>query len=66
MKNFTVGLVLLMAISSNASVKLGNEILVEKKFKPLVGKKIGLITNPSGVKSKLVPTVEILQQAPGV
>jgi uncharacterized protein YbbC (DUF1343 family) len=55
-----------VAISVQATVKLGNEVLVQKKFKPLIGKRIGLITNPSGVNSKFEPTVEILQNAPDV
>jgi len=47
-------------------VKLGNEVLVENGFKPLVGKRVGLITNPSGINSRLETTIEVLRQAPGV
>src|SRR5215218_2662748 len=57
---------LLLTVSSNAAVKLGNEVLVEKQFKPLVGKRIGLITNPSGVNSKFELTIDILRSAPDV
>ncbi len=69
MKNFTRTLLLIIfaaAMSATATVKLGNEVLVEKKFKPLAGKRVGLITNPSGVNSKFETTVEILQKSPEV
>src|SRR5262245_8759981 len=49
-----------------AEVKLGKEVLADKQFKPLQGKRIGLITNPSGVNSHLQSTIEILRNAPGV
>jgi uncharacterized protein YbbC (DUF1343 family) len=47
-------------------VKLGNEVLVEQRFQPLVGKRVGLITNPSGVNSRLENTIDVLRAAPGV
>jgi uncharacterized protein YbbC (DUF1343 family) len=47
-------------------VKLGNEVLVETNFKALVGKRVGLITNPSGINSRLESTVDLLRNAPGV
>src|SRR6478736_4309610 len=47
-------------------VKLGNEVLVETNFKALAGKRVGLITNPSGINSRLESTVEVLRNAPGV
>ena len=59
-------LLLFAAVASNAAVKPGNEVLVEKKFKPLLGKRIGLITNPSGVDSKLNSMVDILHHAPEI
>ena len=48
------------------SVKLGNEVLVQTKFKALAGKRIGLITNPSGVNSQLESTIDVLRAAPDV
>jgi uncharacterized protein YbbC (DUF1343 family) len=48
------------------SVKLGNEVLVESGFKILQGKRVGLITNPSGVNRNLQTTIEVLRNAPGV
>ena len=49
-----------------ARVKLGNEVLVETHFRVLAGKRVGLITNPSGVNSRLESTVDLLRSAPGV
>jgi len=49
-----------------AQVKLGNEVLEESQFKVLKGKRIGLITNPSGVNRRLESTIEVLRRAPGV
>jgi len=51
---------------ARAEVKLGNEVLAESQFKVLQGKRIGLITNPSGVNRQLESTVEVLRAAPGV
>jgi uncharacterized protein YbbC (DUF1343 family) len=47
-------------------VKLGNEVLAEHGFRELAGKRIGLITNPSGVNRRLETTIEVLRAAPGV
>jgi uncharacterized protein YbbC (DUF1343 family) len=47
-------------------VKLGNEVLVERQFKELAGKRVGLITNPSGVNRQLESTIDVLRRAPGV
>jgi uncharacterized protein YbbC (DUF1343 family) len=47
-------------------VKLGNEVLGQTKFAALAGKKIGLITNPSGVNRQLQSTIDVLRAAPGV
>jgi uncharacterized protein YbbC (DUF1343 family) len=47
-------------------VKLGNEVLVQTKFKVLAGKRVGLITNPSGVNSRLQSTIDVLRAAPNV
>lgn len=49
-----------------ANVRLGNEVLVETGFKAVKGKKLGLITNPSGVNSKLEMTLDVLRSTPGV
>ena len=47
-------------------VKTGIEVLRDRGFKGLVGRKVGLVTNPSGVDSNLNSTVDILYNAPGV
>ncbi len=40
--------------------KPGIEVLIESNFKILQGKRVGLITNPTGITSKFVSTVDIL------
>ncbi len=44
----------------------GIEVLREEHFAPLKGKRVGLITNPTGVDSRLRSTIDILASAPGV
>jgi uncharacterized protein YbbC (DUF1343 family) len=51
---------------TTAEVKLGNEVLVSGGFKALKGKRVGLITNPSGVNRNLDTTIEVLRAAPDV
>lgn len=52
--------------SATAQVRTGIEVLRENNFKPLQGKRVGLITNPTGVDSQLKSTIDILFEAPGV
>lgn len=47
-------------------VKPGIEVLQEMDFAPLVGKRVGLVTNPSGVDHNLRSTIDILNEAPNV
>ena len=47
-------------------VKPGIEVLRENGFEQLKGKRVGLVTNPSGVDSKLRSTIDILFNAPEV
>jgi len=47
-------------------VKPGIEVLQEMDFAPLRGKRVGLVTNPSGVDHNLRSTIEILFEAPEV
>ena len=47
-------------------VKPGVEVLIERDFAGLKGKRVGLVTNPSGVDRYLNSTVDILFNAPGV
>ncbi len=48
------------------SVKPGIEVLRNRGFDALKGKRIGLITNPTGVDNSLKATIDILNEAPGV
>jgi uncharacterized protein YbbC (DUF1343 family) len=52
--------------TARAEVELGNEVLVAGHFKVLQGKRVGLLTNPSGVNRQLVSTIDVLRAAPGV
>lgn len=44
-------------------VKTGIEVLRDSGFGALKGKRVGLITNPTGVDSRLVSTIDILDSA---
>lgn len=59
-------LLLLTSLFTSAKVKPGIEVLRESDFKILEGKRVGLITNPTGVDSQLKSTVDILNEAAGV
>ncbi|MBO5807850.1 MAG: DUF1343 domain-containing protein [Bacteroidales bacterium] len=54
------------ADASTPSVKPGVEVLRDRGFEGLTGKRVGLVTNPSGVDRYLNSTVDILYNAPGV
>lgn len=59
----------ILAISTlvaSAIVKPGVEVLRDGGFEQLQGKRVGLLTNPSGVDNNLVSTIDILAQAKGV
>lgn len=47
-------------------VKPGIEVLRENGFEQLKGKRVGLITNPTGVDNSLKSTIDILNEAPDV
>lgn len=47
-------------------VKPGIEVLRDRGFDILIGKRVGLVTNPSGVDRYLESTIDILYKAPGV
>ncbi len=51
---------------SGQKVKTGVEVLRDSGFKGLEGKRVGLVTNPSGVDSHLKSTIDILHEAPQV
>ncbi len=51
---------------SETVVKPGIEVLRENGFAELKGKRVGLITNPTGIDNSLVSTIDILAKAPEV
>ncbi len=53
-------------LGQTPKVKTGIEVLRENNFDILQGKRVGLITNPTGVDSKLKSTVDILYNAKGI
>lgn len=67
----TLSLFLLLSVhlplsASQPPVKAGIEVLRERGFDILKGKRVGLVTNPSGVDRHLNSTVDILFNAEGV
>ena len=56
----------LSASASSPRVKPGIEVLRDSCFRQLEGKRVGLVTNPSGVDSQLKSTIDILFDAPQV
>ncbi len=55
-----------LAMAQNVKVKTGIEVLKDTNFEILKGKKVGLVTNASGVDSRLKSTADILFEAPEV
>ncbi len=53
-------------IQATGQVKTGIEVLRDQNFEILKGKKVGLITNPTGVDSQLHSTIDILADAEDV
>ena len=60
---FAVGTV---ASAQKVRVKTGIEVLQDEHFRRLEGKRVGLITNPTGVDHRLRSTIDILHEAPNV
>jgi len=54
------------AIASGPKVKPGLEVFLEKHLDLVRGKKVGLITNPSGIGRNLESAASMLRRAPGV
>lgn len=63
-----VYLITVMVQSSNAQpvIKTGLEVLKEQNFSVLEGKRVGIVTNPTGVDNKLKSVADILVAAPNV
>lgn len=64
--------ILVMIVASSTGqpkpkpVKTGIEVLRDQGFGLLKGKRVGLITNPTGITSSFQQTVDVLAAAPGV
>ena len=52
--------------AATSQIRTGIEVLLEQNFEPLAGKRVGLITNPTGVNSNLKSTIDILAGAANV
>lgn len=70
-KSFITLLLVIQALTASStlrsqSVETGLEMLVRSKFEILQGKRVGLITNPTGVNRELQSCVDIIFDAPGV
>ena len=65
MKKLVIALLFFNGIVA-AQVKPGIEVLRDEGFKILEGKRVGLLTNPTGVDSRLKSAIDILFEAPNV
>ena len=54
------------AFAQKIRIQTGIEVLKNRNFKILEGKRVGLITNPTGVDNQLKSTIDILHEAPNV
>src|SRR6266568_5101935 len=57
--------VLTLVPEAKAQVQLGSDVLASNGFQELQGKRVGLITNPSGVNRNGESTIDLLRRAPG-
>ncbi len=51
---------------SGGRVVSGLEVLAERRFRPLAGRRVGLVCNPTAVTRGLVHAADLLHAAPGV
>ena len=58
----TLFIILLSGLSLQAQVKPGIEVLRDRGFDILKGKRVGLVTNPSGIDRNLKSTIDILNE----
>lgn len=47
-------------------MKLGLDIFLEEKYNQFIGKRIGLVTNMTGVNQKLIPTIDLFFEHPDI
>ncbi len=62
----TIALASLIGTASAQNIKTGIEVLKSQNFKILEGKRVGLITNPTGFDNNLKSTIDILHEAANV
>lgn len=60
------GLIIATSTAQKIHITTGIEVLKETNFKILKGKRVGLITNATGVDNNLKSTIDILSEAPNV
>ena len=53
-----------LALKEKPKVTLGNEMLIQKQLDLIKGKRVGLITNATGVDSQLRHTADVLASLP--
>lgn len=67
MRSAAVTVFLLLAgLPAQARVKTGLDVLVEQDFAPLAGKRVGLITNHTGITYDRLRNIDVLFRAPNV
>jgi uncharacterized protein YbbC (DUF1343 family) len=54
------------AASARPAVVPGLEVLAGRRFRPLAGRRVGLVANPTAVTRDLVHAADLLHSAPGV
>lgn len=57
---------LTVAVCAHAQVLTGIDVLEKHGFEELKGKRVALLTNPSGIDSRIRTTIDVLNQAPEV
>lgn len=65
-KTVIIVLAFFVCLHTAAQVKTGLEVLRDSGFKDLEGKRVGLLTNPSGVDAQLESSIDILCDAGNV
>ena len=63
---FCIAMMTTSVYAQKIKIKTGIEVLKQTKFKAIEGKRVGLITNPTGVDNNLKSTIDILHEAPNV
>ena len=63
---FCIAMMTTSVYAQKIKIMTGIEVLKQTKFKAIEGKRVGLITNPTGVDNNLKSTIDILHEAPNV